>query len=89
MSRTAPAKTRREMVEARKNDPAFNAAYDESETEYALLRERLQARQRAGLAQAHAARNVPVRQPSHADRGHAERVRPSRRVQARGATRSR
>ena len=64
MSRTAPTKTHREMVEAWKRDPEFNAAYEELETEYALLRELLQARQRAGLTQAEVAQKMGTKPPA-------------------------
>jgi len=40
------------MVKAWKKDPEFKAAYDELETEFALLRELLAARRRAGPTQA-------------------------------------
>lgn len=64
MNRTAPTKTHREMVEAWKSDPAFNEAYDELETKYALLRELLQARQRAGLTQADVAEKMGTKPPA-------------------------
>ena len=64
MSRTAPTKPHRELVEAWKGDPEFNAAYEESETEYALLRELLQARQRAGLTQAEVAEKMGTKPPA-------------------------
>ena len=52
------------MVEAWKRDPAFKAAYEEMETEYALLRELLQARQRAGLTQAQVAEKMGTKPPA-------------------------
>ena len=64
MSRTAPTKTHREMVGAWKRDPGFNAAYEELDTEYALLRELLQARQRAGLTQAEVAEKMGTKPPA-------------------------
>lgn len=51
MKRKPPAGTHRQMVEAWKKDPEFKAAYDELDTEFALLRELLDARRRAGLTQ--------------------------------------
>ena len=42
------------MAEAWKKDPEFKAAYDELETDFALLRELLAARRRAGLTPARA-----------------------------------
>lgn len=39
--RKTPELTHRRMVEAWKKDPEFMAAYDELETEFALLRELL------------------------------------------------
>lgn len=41
MKRKPPTRTHRQMVEVWKKDPEFKAAYDELETEFALLRERL------------------------------------------------
>ena len=64
MSRTAATKTHREMVEVWKRDPAFQTAYEELETEYALLRELLQARQRAGLTQAEVAEKMGTKPPA-------------------------
>jgi hypothetical protein len=48
MRRKPPTRTHRQTVEAWKKDPEFKAAYDELETEYALLRELIEARRRAG-----------------------------------------
>jgi hypothetical protein len=42
------------MAEAWKKDPEFKAAYDELETDFALLRELLAARRLAGLTLARA-----------------------------------
>jgi len=39
----------RQMVAAWEKDPEFKTAYDELETDFALLRELLAARRRAGL----------------------------------------
>jgi DNA-binding XRE family transcriptional regulator len=64
MSRSTPTKTHREMVEAWKRDPEFKAAYDELETEYALLRELVLARQRAGLTQAEVAEKMGTKPPA-------------------------
>ena len=52
------------MVEEWKRDPGFKAAYDELETEYVLLRELLQARQRAGLTQAEVAKKMGTKAPA-------------------------
>ncbi|MBI5445745.1 MAG: helix-turn-helix transcriptional regulator [Deltaproteobacteria bacterium] len=64
MSRNTATKTHREMVDAWKQDPDFKVAYDELETEYALLRELLLARQRAGLTQAEVAEKMGTRPPA-------------------------
>ena len=42
------------MAEAWMKDPEFKVAYDELETDFALLRELLAARRRAGLTLARA-----------------------------------
>ena len=39
MKRQAPTRTHRQMVAAWKKDPEFKAAYDELDTEFALLRQ--------------------------------------------------
>ena len=52
MKRQAPTRTHRQMVAAWKKDPEFKAAYDELDTEFALLRQLLAARRKAGLTQA-------------------------------------
>jgi transcriptional regulator with XRE-family HTH domain len=64
MNRTAPKKTHHEMVETWKQEPEFIAAYDELETEFTLLRELLQARQRAGLTQAEVAERMGTKPPA-------------------------
>ncbi|MBI5569665.1 MAG: helix-turn-helix transcriptional regulator [Desulfomonile tiedjei] len=61
MRRKPPTKTHRQMVEAWKKEPEFKAAYDEMETEFALLRELLAARRRAGLTQAGVAGKMGTR----------------------------
>ncbi len=47
MKRQAPTRTHRQMVAAWKKDPEFQVAYDELDTEFALLRQLLAARMRA------------------------------------------
>lgn len=64
MKKNIPAKTHRQMVAEWKRDPEFKAAYDELETEYVLLRELLQARQRAGLTQAEVAKKMGTKAPA-------------------------
>jgi len=64
MTRKAPTKTHRQMVEAWKQDPEFKAAYNKLETEYALFRELLLARRRAGLTQAEVAKKMGTKPPS-------------------------
>ena len=64
MKRNMPTKTHRQMVTEWKRDPEFKAAYDELETEYVLLRELLQARQRAGLTQAEVAKKMGTKAPA-------------------------
>jgi len=54
VKRKPRTRTHRQMAEAWKKDPEFQAAYDELETDFALLRELLAARRRAGLTQARA-----------------------------------
>lgn len=61
MRKKPPTKTHRQMVEAWKKDPEFKAAYDELETEFALLRELLTARRRSGLTQAGVAAKMGTR----------------------------
>jgi DNA-binding XRE family transcriptional regulator len=64
MNRTVPKKTHHQMVETWKQEPEFKAAYDELETEFTLLRELLQARQRAGLTQAEVAERMGTKPPA-------------------------
>lgn len=64
MIKKAPTKTHRQMVEAWKKDPEFKVAYNELETEYALFRELLLARRRAGLTQAQVAKKMGTKPPS-------------------------
>ena len=64
MNRKSTTKTHRQMVEAWKRDPEFKAAYDELETEYALFRELLKARQKAGLTQAEVAKKMRTKPPA-------------------------
>ncbi len=64
MRRKLSTKTHRQMVEAWKKDPKFKAAYDELETEFALLRDLLAARRRAGLTQAGVAEKMGTRPPA-------------------------
>lgn len=51
-------KTHNEMVEEWLKDPVFKSEYNALEQEYALLREMLQARKRAGLTQAEVAESM-------------------------------
>jgi ribosome-binding protein aMBF1 (putative translation factor) len=64
MKRNAPTKTHKQMVELWKQEPEFKTAYDELETEYALLRELLLARQRSGLTQAEVAEKMGTKPPA-------------------------
>jgi DNA-binding XRE family transcriptional regulator len=64
MRRKPPTRTHRQTVEAWKKDPEFKAAYDELETEYALLRELIEARRRAGLTQAGVAAKMGTMPPA-------------------------
>lgn len=64
MGKQAPAMTHRRMVDKWKRDPEFRKVYDELETEYALLRELLEARRKAGLSQAQVAGRMGVRPPA-------------------------
>jgi len=52
VKRRPPTRTHRQMVAAWKKDPEFNAAYDELDPEFALLRQLLAARKKAGLTRA-------------------------------------
>ena len=64
MKKNIPVKTHRQMVAEWKRDPEFKVAYDELETEYVLLRDLLQARQRAGLTQAEVAKKMGTKAPA-------------------------
>jgi ribosome-binding protein aMBF1 (putative translation factor) len=64
MNRKTHTKTHKQMVEAWKQGDEFKAAYDELETEYALLREILLARQRSGLTQAEVAEKMGTKPPA-------------------------
>jgi len=64
MKRQAPTRTHRQMVAAWKKDPEFKAAYDELDTEFALLRQLLAARRKAGLTQAGVAAKMGTRPPA-------------------------
>ena len=64
MTRKAPTKTHRQMVEEWKREPEFKAAYDELEMEFTLLRELLLARQRVGLTQAEVAEKMRTKPPA-------------------------
>jgi DNA-binding XRE family transcriptional regulator len=64
MNGKTPTKTHRQMVAAWKKDPEFKAAYNELETEYALFRELLLARRRAGLTQAQVAKKMGTKPPA-------------------------
>lgn len=64
MSKTTPKTTHHEMVETWKREPEFKAAYYELETEFTLLRELMQARQRAGLTQAEVAEKMGTKPPA-------------------------
>lgn len=64
MSRTAPTKNHKDMVEEWKQEPEFQAAYHELEMEFTLLRELLLARQRAGLTQAEVAEKMGTKPPA-------------------------
>ena len=58
MNAKLATKSHRQMVAEWKQDPAFMAVYNDLETEFTLLRELLQARQRAGLTQAEVAEKM-------------------------------
>ena len=64
MIENVPKKTHRQMVEEWTQDPEFNAAYGELETEFTLLRELLLARQRSGLTQAEVAEKMGTKPPA-------------------------
>lgn len=61
MKRQTPTRTHRQMVAAWKKDPEFKAAYDELDTEFALLLQLLAARRKAGLTQAGVAARMGTR----------------------------
>lgn len=64
MTRKAPTKTHRQMVDEWKQEPEFKAVYDELEMEFTLLRELLLARQQAGLTQAEVAEKMGTKPPA-------------------------
>ena len=64
MTRKAPTKTHRQMVDEWKQEQEFKAAYDELEMEFILLRELLLARQKAGLTQAEVAEKMGTKPPA-------------------------
>lgn len=64
MKKTEPTKTHKQMVEEWKKDPEFNAAYNELDTEFNLLRELLLARQKTGLTQAEVAERMGTKAPA-------------------------
>ena len=64
MTTRLPSKTHRQMVAEWQNDPEFAAAYAELEPEYALLKELLEARRRAGLTQAEVAERMGTKAPA-------------------------
>ena len=64
MKKTAPTKSHKQMLDEWKQDPGFNEAYDELETEFTLLRELLQARQKVGLTQAEVAEKMGTKAPA-------------------------
>jgi ribosome-binding protein aMBF1 (putative translation factor) len=64
MTRKAPTKTHRQMVDEWKREPEFKATYDELEMEFTLLRELLLARQKAGLTQAEVAEKMGTKPPA-------------------------
>lgn len=64
MTRKAPTKTHRQMVDEWKQEPGFRAAYDELAMEFTLLRELLLARQKAGLTQAQVAERMGTKPPA-------------------------
>ncbi|HOI16213.1 MAG TPA: helix-turn-helix transcriptional regulator [Geobacteraceae bacterium] len=64
MTRKAPTKMHRQMVDEWKREPEFKAAYNEMEMEFTLLRELLLARQKAGLTQAEVAKKMGTKPPA-------------------------
>lgn len=61
---TLPSKTHRQMIAEWQADPEFAVAYAELEPEYALLKELLEARRRAGLTQAEVAERMGTKAPA-------------------------
>jgi len=64
MKRTTPMKSHKQMLDEWHQDPEFKAAYDDLETEFALLREVLLARKRSGLTQAEVAEKMGTKPPA-------------------------
>lgn len=64
MSKSEPTKSHKQMVAEWKNDPEFNTAYNELDTEFNLLRELLLARQQTGLTQAEVAEKMGTKPPA-------------------------
>jgi DNA-binding XRE family transcriptional regulator len=64
VTKCQPTKSHRQMVNDWKQDPQFQAAYDELKTEFALLRELLAARSRAGMTQAEVAEKMGTKPPA-------------------------
>ena len=64
MRKKAPTKSHQQMLEEWEKDPAFNAAYNELDTEFSLLRELLLARQKTGLTQAEVADKMGTKAPA-------------------------
>ena len=64
MRKKPPSRTHRQMVEAWKKDPEFKVAYDELDTEFALLRRLIAARRKAGLTQAGVAAKMGTKPPA-------------------------
>ena len=64
VKRKPRTRTHRQMVAAWKKDPEFKAAYEELDTEFALLRQLLAARRKAGLTQAGVAAKMGTRPPA-------------------------
>jgi DNA-binding XRE family transcriptional regulator len=64
MKKTEPTKSHKKMVEEWKKDSEFNAAYNELDTEFNLLRELLLARQKTGLTQAQVAEKMGTKPPA-------------------------
>lgn len=64
MRQKATRLTQLQMVNRWKRDPSFAAAYADLETEFALLRQLLLARQQAGLSQAEVAKKMGTKAPA-------------------------